>query len=1060
MTERPIISVLLFDAEGDPVAGDAIRILEGLAEAGLIDPLWTVDIGHGQRREWQVRHTDPRGRRTCSGLLNDIAGGGPVDIAQVVSLTTESTGSEEAVAVLAEDVKETVTALRLHQPLDARVVDARVAAPIRMDRRSVTVALFSSHADVNLLLIPEDRESDEHFGAPLSLDRPQEYAAHVAAEIASHAGLWTGMEDSPLTRGAAGVIGHGDARVTFARSYARVLIGPPVPLTAAVGNLEHLPVPSTRERAQDPVQGVAEVARQLVGAVPGLWYRQPQSYVPPVETLDTRTTARRVVREAGAYLRSVPRHLRAGVFADLDQLAAEALAGTVGDESTIQVAWTGVATTSEPPTIDSMIRRLRHELARSARLRDASVVTGDGWLDVIATVLGVADGGRFVPGVERPNNRGRLAVIGDVELLTPDPDPDPSVVAASLRDYELPADALEVAYDGDPHDQGEVGARDDEPQLPNEADDEADALAASDEEEEEANSSLEFRIDDSYEELVSSRVLLSELVARVESQAEAADNQLSSAWSALEHARERFRHRDGNDLGLLGWTMGGLTAALVVILILASGAAETLKLHQWNGPVRTSVGLVLAVVALTAAGAAAYAAFRERPKEFGSLRTGLASLVVAAFIAAGGWGQARVAGEDDLFGRMRVQELVLFGTVLVALVMIARSSARLRTDAGDAAARVAGSIALAYLSVGLVGGVVRRTGWYADADPSRRLRLGLAAAAVVLLAMTVVLARISVRRIQERLRLHDQAARLNYEIAVAIDAGRQRTALHAAASQLLGSCTALVRIIRRPFGHVPPVDDARPEAPNDFCAANKAQLQRFDLDQRAFDTLIARIRHQLGHLGWLQAQYETAVEAFRLEMASIYGTNPSDIAESRPEDDPTANDLRSGSSGSLPTGMRWDFVRLLYEGRLDAALRAPLGRLATDELLSGYIDRPGGRIDGSPSSIRDFASPLVSGYPPQLPAYLFERQDLPVGDDERARLSPTLWWPKGAVEPPSIRSFELMPTQVCDMGARGTVLAFVRTDWSMPMALSLLPVAPQRTFSRPVVAESVEPPMM
>ena len=1063
MTERPIISVLLFDATGDPVSGDAIRILEGLAEAGLIDPLWTVDIGHGQRREWQVWHAGLGGRRTCTGLLNDIADGGPVDVAQVISLSTESADGAESVHVLAADVKETVTALRLHQPLDARVVDARVAAPIRMDGRSETVELFSSHADVNLLLIPEDRESDEHFGAPLSLERPDEYAAHVAAEIASHAGLWKGMDESPLTRGSAGVIGHGDARVIFARSYARVLIGPPVPLTAAVGDLEQLPVPGGRERAQDPVHGVAEVARQLVGAVPGLWYRQPQPYSPPVETLDTIATAGRVLREAAAYLRSVPRHLRAGVFADLDQLAAEALAGTVGSDSKIQVEWTGVAPTPEPPTIETMIRRLRHELARSARLRDASVVTSDGWFDVIATVLGAADGGRSVPGVERPNNRGRPAVIGDVDLLSPELDSDPSVVATALGAYELPGDLLDVAYEAHPQEHGKVDDVD-EPQDETEQDeterDEGEAAASTAEGAAVAADANEFHLDDLHEGLDSSRVLLCELVARVEAQADAADKQLSRAWAALEQAKERFRQREGNDLGLLGWAMGGLTGVLVVVVTLATGLAETLRVHQWTGVVRTSVGVVLAVVALTAAGAAAYAAFRDRPNQSGGLRTGLALVAVAAFIAVVAWGEERVAGDTDVFGRMRVRELVFFGTVLIALAMIARSSARLRTDAGDAAARLAGSVALAYLSVGLIGGVVRPTGWYADADPSTRLRLGLAAAAIVLLAMVVVLARISVRRIQERLRLHDQAARLNHEIAVAIDAGRQRTALRAAASQMLGTATALARIFRRPFGHVPPQEDARPTAPNDFCAANKAQLQRFDLDQRAFDTLIARIRHQLAHLGWLQAQYETAVEAFRAEMAAIYGTNPNEIAESRPEDDPSAHDFRSGVGGPSPGGMRWDFARLLYEGRLDAALRAPLGQLATDELLSGYIDRPGGRIDGSPSSIRDFASPLVSGSPPQLPAYTFDRQDLPVGDDERARLSPTLWWPKGAVDPPSARDFELMPTQVVDMGARGTVLSFVRTDWSMPMALSLLPVAPERTLRQQVIAQPSEPPMM
>lgn len=233
MSERPVVTVLLYESIGDSVAGGAVRELLDLAAAGFISPLWLVDIGHGHDREWSVRFAGPGGDEPIDALLPAIAVGGPVDQAQVITIATAAVCDPGTIRQLAADASATVEALRRLQPAEARIIDARMVAPLSLEEATLTVGLFSAHADANLLLVPDDRESDAHFGAPLSLDRPEQFHGHVAGEVASHAGLWTGMDESPLARGSAGVIGVGDPKVTIARSYVRILNGPPVPLSAA-----------------------------------------------------------------------------------------------------------------------------------------------------------------------------------------------------------------------------------------------------------------------------------------------------------------------------------------------------------------------------------------------------------------------------------------------------------------------------------------------------------------------------------------------------------------------------------------------------------------------------------------------------------------------------------------------------------------------------------------------------------------------------------------------------------------------------------------------------------
>lgn len=1075
MSGQSIVSIILHDASADPIAAGAVLLLEGMAEAGLVDPLWTVDIGHGPDRAWTVSHCDPQGKTAWDGLLNGIASGGVADIAQVIAVGTAAMEQDDAVAVLAEDVEETVAALKAMQPHDARVIDTRIVAPMSLERTTTMVGLFSSYADVNLLLLPEDRASDDHFGAPIAWDRPEDFKAHVAAEVASHAGLWKGIDATPLAAGAAGVIGVGDTKVTMARSYARLLIGPPVPLEAALADIDQLPVPSGREPSVDPSRSVCVSAARLIDGTHGLHFKPPERYRPPVEMLSTGSAVRRLVSEVGSYLRSVPHQLRAGAFADLDEVAAEAVGRTVGADAVIGVARFDYGPVEAGNGVERIVRSVDYELSRLRAVRDASALGPEVWPHVVASVLAVADGSSTSGGTLQAVNHGRGAVVALLDHLSPVIGDDPSGIAAELQRYEA-STSHSLLLDSDFEDESDVEETDPDEDTDSAEDTDSlqdtegeDATAESDE-----NSPSDSPIDpdvagnDTSTPGIAEQstddeppMLLGELVARLGQQADIASRVLETHVAELHAAKQRFADRSSG-LGVLAWIMGGLVALLVTIVAVQLGLPQMVGVDDWSGRTTTLVGVVLAAVALVAAGAtaAAVGAFEAANDDRLKLTAKMVVITAVGVLAFGASRDARV-GEGSLLGASRVSEIVFFLTVIALLVTMARSESRLRTPAGDAAARVTGSVTLAYVALSVMGGLVRPSGWYQSLDSSVRLRLWWMSFALILAAMAVVLGVIATRRVKERLRLRDEAAKLRWRAGAAIAVGQQLSALRAAEQQMLGSATALARIFRRPFGNVAKIPDERPDDPGRFCPANKVQIQRFDLDQRAREMLVARIRHQLADVGWLVKQYEAAVEAFRPELAMLYGLDPDEESRARPELDPTSEAFL-GAPASLPRGVRWDFVRMLYAGTLDRALQAPLGKLATDELLSGYIDRPGGRIDGSPSSIAEFAAPLATGVAPDLPVSIFSKLDLPVAGDEATRLKPTLWWPSNAVDlPRSHASGDVEVAHVHNAGSQGLIIPFVRTDWSVPLPLRSLPIAGVQTQVKPVDSpETSTPPIM
>ena len=1002
--ERPFLSVLLYDGANDPVATQAVRILRDLAEAGLIAPVWTVDAAGGPAHSSSVERTDHSGTQEYSGLLTGLAEAGPVRLAQVLTVVTAAVSDPEAVRELADRAAKSLSALREKRPTGTRVLDGRILFPTSLEEPTCIVALASAYADANLVVVPDDRESDEHFGSPVTLAQSDRFAHHVAAELASQAGLWAGILETPLEPSSAGVIGHGDAKVMVARSYARLLVGPPVPIDTAVASLEHLPIPHGLEPARDPEFAVGEAALAILRAHPTLLFHESDPYHPRVDFLRTGAAFRRLLREAGTYIRTIPSQLKSGVLTDLERISADALSAAIGEDAAIRVIWDDSQMRRPTETIDTFVEGVDAELDRLQRMRDYSP-TGELWTSVIRSILGIADGGPLTTGVPRPNNHGRAAVIADPELLAPSVDQGPEHVAQILT---APVE---------PH-----------------ADVAVDELTTS---EDEATPDTSNMTASTASTGPRSAHLLEEVVAGVRRERDRARATVEQRRAELLSASDRFALRSQSDLGALGWLVGVLVASFATVLVVATGAAELVGADTWTTATRTSIGAVVAGVAVLVAAGSAVGAFKGHPENSSLLQRTLLGIALV-----GGVVIVSVVGSQTRLGipldRVHPDEAAASATVALVLLVTAVLSARLRTPSGDSAARAAGSALVVFVSLTIVGDVVRDGAWYDRIDAGSRRAWGLGVCALLASALVILLAWIAARRVQERLRLRDEAERLRWQAAVAVQAGRQLAALKTSHAQLVGSATSLARIMRRPFGELDRTPDLRLAEPSTLCAANKVRLERFELDDRTRDALIARVARQLADVGWIQHQYEVAVEAFRPELAMLRGRDVDELSRVRPEDDPGAE--LPDDHGALPPGDRWDFVRSLYSGRLDDALQRPLSGLAVNELLNGYLDTPQ-PIDGAMISPSSFARDLAATAPPPLSADIFSRQDLPVADDPRTVLTSRLWWPQDALAaPPMCEATDVMSSQVVDSREQGIMISFVRIDWSEPMPLSLLPI--------------------
>ena len=152
-------------------------------------------------------------------LLEEIAEAGVVSRIDIVSACTKSLDPSDQ-EQFANAAKNLVKKLVLLAPQGATVNDFRAFAP-DYGELLPRGTFFTNAAIANLVVIPEDRESDAAFAFPVQSADRTAFGWHAAIELVTLAGLWSPVDGSPLEQIAPDAPGIDDPIVRFVRSIAR-----------------------------------------------------------------------------------------------------------------------------------------------------------------------------------------------------------------------------------------------------------------------------------------------------------------------------------------------------------------------------------------------------------------------------------------------------------------------------------------------------------------------------------------------------------------------------------------------------------------------------------------------------------------------------------------------------------------------------------------------------------------------------------------------------------------------------------------------------------------------
>ena len=353
------------------------------------------------------------GRLDPVDLLKEIAQAGVVSRIDIVSACTKSLNPSDQ-EQFANAIKALVQKLKLLAPKGVTVNDHRAFVP-DYGELMPRGTFFSNAATVNLVVIPEDRESDAAFAFPIQSADQATFGWHAAIELATLAGLWSPVDGSPLEQVDAVAPGINEPIVRFVRSVVRSAVSTHPSVSELIESGTALPVAHGFQAAPDPFHTVSIVADR---AHPQVFKLDPQSELVQRHRINGWKLIKWVFRRIGSDLVALPRTVRQGFKSDLDETAARAAQLLVGEASWIQAIWypnqgSGVA----PVHIDADAIRAEIEAAEPA----PSLVTmpAAAWDRVIEATLGVIDGAEAAADYRQDAGSQSFVVVDRAALLPP-----------------------------------------------------------------------------------------------------------------------------------------------------------------------------------------------------------------------------------------------------------------------------------------------------------------------------------------------------------------------------------------------------------------------------------------------------------------------------------------------------------------------------------------------------------------------------------------------------------------------------------------------------------------
>jgi|GEM_PF-2151922 len=982
---EPVI-LIVGDIEGDPGLRGALGCLVDLSAKGLLHRFWFVDAGAAASESVATTRV-VNGETDTDALFRSMASIRKPSITRVVSILTAAAtpSAAERAGRFAEGLQ---MAVRRLQPPGAPLKSVRLVFPESLGTESALAGFLDSHADANLIAVPEDRASDLGFAAPVTVADINSFSGHVAAEIATQSGLWISMSDAPVDASLAGVIDGNEVPVHFVRSYARAAIGPPLPLYEAMTQGDSLPVPAspvgrpnTLQASPNQWASARDFADQLHAEIPALQFAAPDEFdAGRIQADGIRGALRLYGSEVWDYLREVPRMLYSTLVADTTDLAGESLLKALGEQSRIEVDWIGRDLSgTKSDTLDSHIQKLTAGLNRRRRAYDLESVESTPidqaiWDRLVRDVTGAVDAGDDVD---------TKLCAGDITLVISDPKvigPDPSLgLERSLR--SLNSEGLSPSFG----------------------------------------------------------TLLGRFAGRFRGEIQKGEDNFKQHEAALAKAIKDAESANFRSLPFLTWSIGGLLTLAFTALVLGFGVVQIIGVDTWSQRTRYMVGLAIAALWLGLA-AVCLAAAQRMIKSKGKwvpweicggilLGSGVAWVLFTMF--ASSWA----------FIAAPVQELGIIAGVIACLVVALVAAVSARAPGHRTTAKLIGILLMSYVAITLIGILVRLNGWLPQQAEStvRSICLKIALSAVVLALL--LFSSLTYFRVRDRLSWNLSLKMIGHSAESARSTAGEIVRMHAIYQQYLGTALALNRVLQMPFGGRPPEDFEPPAEPAPF-PAYKVSLHYFRLEGKSRMGALARIRRLVAERGWMLRQYRKAAEAFVPEFAFQTGRDPDEIDSLRPEIDQTVGKVTPDHT--VPgSGPRWRFAEILNEGGFDADLERAGVEASLDDALTKYLT-PNADPNDEESlhlGILEHGLELVSGERPPLNAEVFTHMDLPTARDDRAKFATTVWWPTVLTVPEGLSvGTEIRAAAVDRSDPSRLVIEFVRSDWSVRFPLSRIPL--------------------
>ena len=982
MKSRRVILV----TDGGARSQAAIDLLEGWARHGLIHPFVSL-VGDGP-----AVYVDGDGPGEPASAF-EILANQELNMIRVVALSgsardvpaetvariggryqaeqTVQPGAGAPVETAAR-VRDLTERLKELAPEGLRVLEARIWVAPRPQAGGLSGGwegphdFFDPGADANLVVVPEDRQTETKLAIPLNDAGSDRFAWHVAAEVSTALGLWSGVSEAPVDGMTSGAIRFGEAKVHLVRSFVRVAEIPAVTLAGAADHGGVLRVPSGAHEAPYPRETIIDAQKRIESLFRASLVKEaPAERREAVGMAEFLHVMGRGVRDAIRYMFTFSQDVIDGLRDTTGRIMQEA----IGQDSVLRVIWRGMPSDGDTGARTVGAEALMEEVRRRRALEGGVLIDQQLWADVGKAVCSSADGGEMPDGVDPLKIKDQVVIVKEVGMIAPAFGPDLPDELRKDSSQAVPATLL-----------GRLGA---------------------------CLRQIEERSRREFDRLVenSKHILEVEHLPALTPAGVVTAALATVAVAGLLLLTGLVEVVGVTDLSrsVRTWAWVVVTAVYALSLVAVSRTLaarfrnesptepETAAPPSGRHALEEGDGDDLQTAGAETAGTPFVGRRARERKGLDRLPgyRGVTVIVALAGLGAGlaGSGSGLSGGDATALG---VSVALAVYAIGLAALLDRRSHRSVETFRQ---VRMLFFFTVIYGAFGLVGLMARDQGWYGDRRPQGFGDLWIWEAVLVFFIVVLVVA-MAADTFRREKRVRTRVSDIERGIVTTVDT---QWAAEEAFEQFVGSAAAWAAVIWKPFGEFDA--DEAPDRDRTAFQVLKAETRPFLVTPLGAMAMRERMMKELARRGWLWRRYEEAVDAYRRRRAIETGEDPAAVL--RPDRDPrevrtVPPELRRQVSG------RWRFMHDLLEGAYDRDLSRALATSDYAHAAEWVFQREGtleaSEIGGEP--LDRYLGTIIPRTDSKVSYTYF---DTDARAEAERTLETHLWWPSKLIDPPDGR---------------------------------------------------------